>query len=167
MGEHGGTHLDAPLHFNVHGWTLDQIPPMNLIDVPAVLIDVEENVNELERSHEFVLDVKHIVTYEAAHGIIPSGSVVLIHFGWGKFWPNKIKYLGWENSTAKEETLNFPGNFVTSAYTLLLIIIFGFGTGLSADAAELLAKERQIIGVGLDTASVDPGINKVSSSEKK
>lgn len=112
MAEHGGTHLDAPFHFNVnHGWTVDQIPSTSLIDVPAVLIDVENDVNALQNSHEFVFDVNHIAAYEKSHGTIPVGSVVLVHTGWSKYWPNKFEYLGWDNSTENGETLNFPGDF--------------------------------------------------------
>lgn len=111
MGEHGGTHLDAPIHFNVNGWTVDQIPATRLIDVPAVLIDVETDVNGLEKTHEFVFDVNHVVAFEKAHGTIPFGSVVLIHTGWSKYWPDKGDYLGWDNST---ETLNFPGEISRS-----------------------------------------------------
>lgn len=109
MGEHGGTHLDAPIHFNVNGWTVDRIPLANLIDVPAVLIDVENDVNGLVKPNEFVFAVNHIETYEKSHGTIPSGAVILVHTGWSQFWPNKIKYLGWDNSTENGETLNFPG----------------------------------------------------------
>lgn len=109
MAEHGGTHLDAPFHFDtVNGWTVDKIPSENLIDVQAVLIDVEKNVNELEKPHEFQLEVSHIVNHEKSHGTIPLRSVVLINFGWSKYWPDKIKYLG---STENEESVNFPGNF--------------------------------------------------------
>lgn len=111
MGEHGGTHLDAPIHFNVNGYSVDQIPPSVLIDVSAVLIDVENDVNALEKPHEFVFDVKHIEAYEKTHGTIPFGSVILIHTGWSKYWPNKVEYLGWDNSTGNGGTLNFPGDF--------------------------------------------------------
>ncbi|XP_037041195.1 isatin hydrolase-like isoform X2 [Bradysia coprophila] len=135
MGEHGGTHLDAPIHFNRNGWTLDQIPLANLIDVPAVLIDVENDVNALVRPHEFVFGLSHIEAHEKSHGTIRSGSVVLVHTGWSKFWPDKIKYLGWDNAT---ESLNFP--------------------------VEMLIKARQINGIGLDTASVDPGANQAFST---
>lgn len=141
MGEHGGTHLgkvkltlteqeqfikssfrlDSPFHFNVNGWTVDQIPPNKLIDVPAVLIDVEKSVNELERPYEFMLNVDHIVAYEKSHGIIPLGSVVLIHTGWSKYWPNKVKYLGWDNSTS-EGILNFPGEIFYHFHCLLYLL---------------------------------------------
>lgn len=125
MGEHGGTHLDAPIHFNVNGWSVDQIPLTSLIDVPAIIIDVEDDVNRLEKSHEFVFNVSHFETYENTHGNIPSGSVVLIHTGWSKFWPNKEKYLGRDNSTGNGETLNFPGdtNFRLRLHVTFFIII--------------------------------------------
>lgn len=109
MGEHGGTHLDAPIHFNVNGWTVDQIPLEHLVDVPAVVIDVESDVNALEKPHEFVFDVNHIEAYEKSHGQVSNGTVILIHTGWSKFWPNKMKYLGWDNSTENGPTLNYPG----------------------------------------------------------
>ncbi|KAJ6635474.1 Isatin hydrolase [Pseudolycoriella hygida] len=137
MGEHGGTHLDAPVHFNANGWTVDQIPLANLVDVPAVVIDVENYVNELEEPQGFAFEVAHVEAYEKSHGIIPLGSVVLVHTGWSKFWPNKVEYLGWDNIT---ETLNFPG--------------------LSENATKMLVEERQIIGIGLDTSSVDLGSTK-------
>lgn len=166
MGEHGGTHVDAPFHFNANGWTVDQIPPTNLIDVPAVIIDVSKSVNELERPHEFVLEVNHIETHEKSHETIPIGSVILINFGWSKFWPNKIKYLGWDNSTENGYTLNFPGDFFIVFSTFMNKLTLDnsslFDTGISEDAATFLAKERKIIGIGLDTASVDPGFSKVS-----
>lgn len=110
MGAHGGTHLDAPFHFNADGWTVDQIPASYLIDVPATLIDVSKAVNDLERPHEFILDVEHIIQHETeSNRIIPFGGVLLIYTGWSKFWPNKEKYLGWDNYSNVEGILNFPG----------------------------------------------------------
>lgn len=110
MAEHGGTHLDAPFHFNSDGWTVDQIPASNLVDVPAALIDVSKAVNGLKRPGEFVLDVKHIIEHETkSNSIIPFGGVLLIYTGWSKFWPNKVEYLGWDNSTNVKGILNFPG----------------------------------------------------------
>lgn len=110
MGEHGGTHLDAPYHFNPHGWTVDKIPASSLIDVPAFLIDVSKAVNDLARPSNFRLEVNDIIQHEIeSNRIIPFGGVLLIYTGWSKHWPNKVKYLGWENSTTAEGILNFPG----------------------------------------------------------
>lgn len=110
MNEHGGTHLDAPFHFNPTGWTVDKIPASSLIDVPAFLIDVSKAVNESIRPSEFRLEVKHIIENEIeSNRIIPFGGVLLVYTGWSKFWPNKVNYLGWDNSTTAGGTFNFPG----------------------------------------------------------
>lgn len=108
--EHGGTHLDSPFHFNPAGWTVDKIPASSLIDVPAFLIDVSKAVNELATPSDFRLEVSHIIQHEIeSNRIIPFGGVLLIHTGWSKFWPNKEKYLGWNNATNPEGDLSFPG----------------------------------------------------------
>ena len=110
MAEHGGTHLDAPFHFNAAGWTVDQIPQDRLIDVPATLIDVSKEVNDLAKPSEFLLEVKHIIEHETAFKPVPNGGVVLVYTGWSKFWPDKVKYLGWDNSTDVNGVLNSPGS---------------------------------------------------------
>lgn len=159
MGEHGGTHLDSPFHFNADGWTVDKIPADNLIDVPAALIDVSKAVNDLERPHDFVLDVKHIIKHESeSNRIIPFGGVLLIYTGWSKFWPNKVKYLGWDNSTNTDGVLNFPGMYQKKSTITFFYKCF---LGISENVARWLVNERQIIGIGLDTASIDPGNSKV------
>ncbi|KAJ6648477.1 hypothetical protein Bhyg_03707, partial [Pseudolycoriella hygida] len=139
--EHGGTHIDAPFHFNPAGWTLDKIPDSNLINVPAFLVDVSKAVNDSERPSEFQVEIKHIIQQEIeSNRILPFGGVLLIYTGWSKYWPNKEKYLGWDNSTSTEPVLNFPG--------------------ISESLAKWLIYERHIVGVGIDTASIDPGNTK-------
>lgn len=144
MGEHGGTHLDSPVHFNKDGWTLDEIPANHLIDVPATIINVEQAVfGSAESPDKFLLEVHHLIEHESVHGEIPFRGVVLVHTGWAKYWPNKVKYLGWDNSTSGNgsQVLNFPG--------------------VSEEAAKWLANERGIVGLGIDTPSVDVGNNNV------
>lgn len=148
MAEHGGTHLDAPIHFNRNGWTLDQIPPSHLIDVPATVVDVSKHVfaETNESPEQFLLEVEHLIEHESLHGQIPFGGVVLLHTGWGRFWPNKIKYLGYDNTTTGiAPVLRFPG--------------------CSEAAARWLSNERSIVGFGIDTPSVDPGESKVKKEE--
>ncbi|KAJ6648217.1 Kynurenine formamidase [Pseudolycoriella hygida] len=141
MAEHGGTHLDAPFHFNDKGWTVDQIPQDSLIDVPTTLIDVSSAVKQSRRPSDFTLDVHHVIQHEIeSNQVIPFGGVLLIYTGWSKYWPDKIKYLGWDNSTDVKGTLNFPG--------------------ISANLANWLVNKRHITGIGLDTASIDPGNSK-------
>ncbi|CAL8137524.1 unnamed protein product [Orchesella dallaii] len=139
MAEHGGTHVDAPFHFSEKGWTLDEIPESHMIDVPATIIDVQNDVFSSPTPDTFTLQVHHILKHETQHGKIPSRSVVLVHTGWSRFWPNKQRYLGFANSTNSTPTLNFPG--------------------CSIEAAKWLANERNIVGFGIDTPSVDIGNN--------
>lgn len=118
MGEHGGTHLDAPYHFNKNGWTVDQIPSHHLINVPAVVINVERELEKLGNgSGSFLLTVEHLINFEKALSPIPSGGVVLIYTGWSKYWPNRNIYLGIKNGTTDDSlTLNFPGMLSLSIY---------------------------------------------------
>ncbi|ODM87755.1 Kynurenine formamidase [Orchesella cincta] len=136
MGEHGGTHVDAPFHFNKLGWKLSEIPLERMADVPAAVIDVERYVFALSHPDEFALEVRHIMEHEAINGPIPRGAVILVRTGWSRFWPDKEKYMGTRLENGNM-TLNFPG--------------------LSGDAAKWLLSERNIVGVGIDTASIDVG----------
>jgi kynurenine formamidase len=111
MAEHGGTHIDAPFHFYEDGWTVDRIPPHNLIDVAATVIDVSGAVNSAIVPGHFELEVSHVIDHEKRTGkVVPFGGIVLVHTGWSRYWPDKIKYLGWSNET-DVPTLNFPGMY--------------------------------------------------------
>ena len=46
MSEHIGTHMDAPYHFNPQGWTTEQIPLENLVEVPGVVVDISEKCSK-------------------------------------------------------------------------------------------------------------------------
>jgi len=132
--EHGGTHIDAPIHFAEGHRTLDQIPVTQLI-APAVKIDVSERVNA---NRNYQISAEDFTDWESAHGRIPDGSIVLLQTGFGQYWPDAVKYLG----TAKRgpegvAELNFPG--------------------LHADAAAWLTRNRDVNAVGIDTASIDYG----------
>jgi kynurenine formamidase len=130
--EHGGTHIDSPIHFAEGGATVDRIPPEKLIG-PAVVIDVSE---ACARDRDYRLRVADIAAWERAHGPIPAGAIVLMRTGWGRFWPDKVRYLG--SATPDDAaSLHFPG--------------------ISQEAARWLAAEREIDGVGTDTASLDAG----------
>lgn len=113
MGEHGGTHVDAPYHFYKDGWHIDEIPMSHFIDVQAVVIDVEDEVNTLANPAEFQLLPSHIVNYEKQGRYIPERGVVLVHTGWSKYWSDKTKYLGVSNTTTEDGgekiSLQFPG----------------------------------------------------------
>ncbi len=127
--EHGGTHIDSPIHFGKGRATVDQIPVERLI-APAFVIDVSA---ACAGNRDYAVRAADLAAWEKAHGRIPARAVVLIRTGWGKFWPDRERYLG----TGTD--LHFPG--------------------LSPEAAAALV-ERKIAGVGIDTASIDPGPSK-------
>ena len=133
--EHGGTHMDAPVHFAKDKWTVDQIPLSHLIG-PGVLIDISAKTKD---QPDTLISKQDILDWETRHGLLPKGSIVLVRTGWETFWPNKEKYLG---SAQPGETtdLHFPG--------------------FSEAAAQFLAVKRKVAAVGLDTASLDYGPSK-------
>ena len=130
--EHGGTHIDAPYHFSEKGWTTDRIPLRALI-APAVVIDVRA---ACAADPDHAVTAEEIRAFEAKHGPIPKGAVVVAWTGWGERWPDKKRYLG-DDAPGDASHLHFPG--------------------FSAEAARYLTGVRGIAGVGIDTASVDPG----------
>ena len=129
--EHGGTHLDAPFHFAEQGWRTDQIPLTRLIG-PAVVIDVSA---EAAKDPDYTLKAADVVAWEAAHGKVPAGAIVLLRTGWSSRWPDKHAYLG-NNTPGDASNLHFPS----------------FG----AEAAQMLV-ERGATVLGVDTASIDNG----------
>ncbi|MBI3694599.1 MAG: cyclase family protein, partial [Acidobacteria bacterium] len=132
--EHGGTHLDSPIHFAEGQLTTDQIPLSKLI-APALVIDIAA---ACAKNRDYQLTPADIAAWEKAHGGIPAGTIVLVRTGWGKRWPNKKQYLG-DDKPGDASNLHFPG--------------------ISRPAAELLVK-RKVSGVGIDTASMDYGPSK-------
>jgi kynurenine formamidase len=132
MSEHGGTHIDAPIHFGKNKQTLDEIPIYRLVG-PAVVVDVRDAV---AKDRDYRLRVEDLKNWEARYGPIPMGAIILLRSGWGRYWPDKSRYLG-SDTPGDAATLHFPG--------------------FSQEAAEFLVQERKIDGVGIDTASIDHG----------
>ena len=129
--EHLGTHLDAPVHFSESGWTNDAIPAERFV-APAVVIDISERAAE---DPDATLAPEDIAGWGARHGPIPAGAIVLVRSGWSSRWPDWNAYYG-SDTPFDTATLHFPG--------------------VSPEAAELLV-QRGVGGVGIDTASIDPG----------
>jgi len=137
MAEHGGTHIDAPIHFHVDRWTVDEIPLDRLVG-PAILVDVSDRC---EKDRDYRVQISDFEAWEKQHGRIPIASIVLIRTGFGRFWPDRTAYLGTdERGATAVAKLHFPG--------------------LHPDAARWLIDERQIHAVGLDTVSIDHGPSK-------
>jgi kynurenine formamidase len=132
--EHGGTHIDAPIHFAEGKKTVDQLTPTDLIG-PAVKIDVSDKAAS---NRDYLISVADIESWEKTNGRIPDGSMVLLQTGFAKYWPDKKQYLGTDqHGEEAAKDLHFPG--------------------LDADAAKWLIDNRKIKAVGLDTASIDYG----------
>ena len=132
--EHGGTHLDAPSHFAARGQAADAIPPERLVG-RGVVIDVAERCG---RDADCLVEIADLEAFEARHGRVPAGAIVLLRTGFGERWPDRAAYLGTdERGAGAVAKLRFPG--------------------LHPEAARWLAEERRIDAVGIDTASIDPG----------
>jgi kynurenine formamidase len=131
MLEHYGTHLDAPAHFPGGKQYLDQIPMAHFFG-PAVVIDVHD---EVSKDSDYRLRVTRVEKWEALHGRIPAGAIVLLRTGWSSRWPDQARYRNMDASGV----MHFPG--------------------YSVEAAKLLI-ERGAVGLGIDTLSIDYGPSK-------
>jgi kynurenine formamidase len=130
--EHGGTHLDAPIHFAEGRRTADEIPLSDLIG-PAVVVDVSDGAHP-----DYLVSVADLEGWEAEHGSIPGGAIVLLRTGWGERWDDRAAYLGTELTGPEAVAeLHFPG--------------------LAPEAARWLVENRDIVALGLDTPSLDYG----------
>jgi len=129
--EHGGTHLDAPIHFAEGKKTVGQIHITDLIGNLSV-IDVKQKSST---NPDYLIGEPDFIEYEKRNGKINDGSIILLNSGWSKYWPNATLYYG----TASNDTtiLHFPG--------------------LSPAGARWLIDNRKVKAVGIDTASIDYG----------
>jgi kynurenine formamidase len=132
--EHGGTHIDSPIHFAEGKLPVDEFPLEKLIG-DAIKVDVSAKAAS---DRDYLISVGDLEEWEKANGEIPQNSIVLLQTGFGKFYPDKEKYLGTANrGEAAVKELHFPG--------------------LGSEAAKWLVEKRKIKAVGLDTASIDRG----------
>ena len=130
--EHGGTHLDAPIHFAEAGLTSDRIPLEKLL-APAVVIDV---TRKAAADPDYRLTPQDVEEFEREHGRIAQGTIVLLRTGWSSRWPDRKAYLG-DDTPGDASNLHFPSYGV--------------------DAARLLVQERGVAALGVDVASIDYG----------
>ncbi len=129
MPEHGGTHIDAPIHFSRGKQTLDQIPIEHMIGA-GIRIDVTE---QCARDRDYRMTIADVEYWESEHGRILHGAIVLLSTGFARFWPSRKDYLGTEvRGEEGVRALHFPG--------------------LHPEAATWLARERRVKAVGIDTA---------------
>jgi kynurenine formamidase len=131
--EHGGTHLDAPVHFVEGRHTVEAIPLERLMG-PAIVIDASAGADS---TPDYRVTPDDAAAWERTHGAIPAGAIVLIRTGWGRRYPDPLRYLGTAaRGAGAVPQLHFPG--VDSATARLLV-------------------ERGVDAVGIDTPSIDYG----------
>lgn len=133
--EHGGTHIDAPIHFAENRLTVDAIPLKNLVG-RGIKINVSEKTINNPDYQVSIEDFKYWEQEE--HMQIPDSCIILIETGYSKFYPDKQRYLGTDQRGPEAvKLLHFPG--------------------ISPEAAQWLVIERNIHAIGLDTPSLDFG----------
>jgi kynurenine formamidase len=132
--EHGGTHLDSPIHFARGGDTTDEIPLRRLVG-RAVVVDVSSRALD---NRDYLISRADLRRWERRHGRIGRRTIVLLRTGYDRYWPDAERYLGTaERGQQAVPKLHFPG--------------------LSEDAARWLVRRRAVKAVGIDTASIDYG----------
>lgn len=134
--EHGGTHLDAPIHFAQHGLTADKIT-IDRLTGDAVIIDVSARAMV---NRDYLISTGDIETWEKKNGAIKENTIVLFRTGYGQFYPDAAKYFGTaEKGAGAIPKLHFPG--------------------IDPGTAEWLVQHK-IKAVGIDTPSIDYGQSK-------
>jgi kynurenine formamidase len=131
FGEHTGTHFDAPVHWisgkDLRDNACDTIPARQFVG-PACVIDVRA---EVERDPDFLLTVAALERWEAANGRVPAGAWVLLHSGWSR-------------RTDPAAFLNVAADGPHSP-------------GFDAETSRVLAHDRNVLGVGVETIGTDAG----------
>jgi len=132
--EHGGTHLDAPVHFAKGKWSVDEIPLEQLMG-DAVVIDVTAKTKS---NPDYQVSPADMEEWEKKNNKIPDDAILLFRTGWSSFYPDPEKYLGTsEKGQEAVSKLHFPS--------------------IHPELAEWLIKSRKIKAVGIDCPSVDYG----------
>lgn len=141
--EHGGTHMDAPVHFAEGKHSVEQIP-VDQLTGNGIVIDISEKAL---KNRDYLVSTEDFTAWEAAHGEIPEGALVFLRTGYGQFWPDREQYLGTaEFGPEAIPLLHFPG--------------------LAPEAATWIVENRKIGAIGLDTPSIDYGQSKDFQSHR-
>ena len=90
LAEHGGTHIDSPIHFAEGARTTDKVPLSSLIG-PGYVIDVSEKA---AANVDYQVSAADIEAFEAEHGTIPEGAIVLLNTGRAHLYPDREAYMG-------------------------------------------------------------------------
>ena len=130
--EHAGTHIDAPIHYAENGAAIEAIPAEQLV-VPLAVVDISA---QAARNADYALSRSDLAEWEARHGRLPDGCCVAMQSGWARYANNAAKYTGKDAAGV----FHFPG--------------------IQVEAAEWLLNERRVVGLAVDTLSLDPGTSK-------
>ncbi|MGR8998216.1 MAG: cyclase family protein [Gammaproteobacteria bacterium] len=135
--EHGGTHLDAPIHFAENKLTVDQLPLSSLTG-NAVVIDVSQKALA---NPDYQVSIEDIENWEKDNGKIPGDTMILFRTGYGQFYPDREKYFGTPKTGMEAiPELHFPG--------------------IAPETTQWLVEKRMVKALGLDTPSMDYGQSK-------
>ena len=129
MGEHSGTHINAPNSFYAAGASIDSYTPQSLVS-PAIAIDIRD---QSLANPDYSLTIDDILNWERQHKLIEPGNLVLLYTGWQAKWDNERAFFNQDD----RGICHFPG----------------FGKAVT----QFLLEERSIAGIGTDTHGVDPG----------
>jgi kynurenine formamidase len=129
LGEHSGTHMDAPGHFIPGGRLSPEITLQELI-IPIVVVNIRKRARQDPNA---MVELDDIERFERKHGKIPKGALVAADSGWAEKVDDPDAFKG----GPAFPNYNFPG------------------WGL--EAAMFLAEKRDVTGIGIDTMSLDPG----------
>lgn len=130
--EHGGTHLDAPIHFSENGMTADGIGADALV-VPLAVVNVAAKAVQ---NADYELSRQDVAAWERRHGKLPENCCVAMHAGWAQHVGDPAKYTGKDAASV----FHFPG--------------------FAPETVEWLLANRKVAGLAVDTLSLDHGPSK-------
>ena len=132
--EHGGTHLDAPIHFAQGKKTVDQLS-LDQLAGNAVVIDVSSKAMS---NRDYLITVEDLLAWEKTNGPIEANTIVLFRTGYGKYYPDRKQYFGTDlKGDEAIPQMHFPG--------------------VGEELALFLTSSRKVKAVGIDTPSIDYG----------
>lgn len=138
IGEHSGTHINAPNSFYAAGASIDSYPPQSLV-APAIAIDIRD---KSLGNPDYILTIDDVLNWEQKHQFIEPGAIIILYTGWQEKWGDKRAFFNLDASGI----CHFPG--------------------FDQAAAQFLVEERSIAGVGTDTHGVDPGQDRSFATNK-
>jgi kynurenine formamidase len=141
--EHGGTHMDAPIHFSEGRNAAEEVSLSSLMG-PLALVNVSDSASA---NRNYQVTVNDILRWEAENGTTVDRHILFVNTGSAKFWPDPVAYMGTDKKGfIGVLSLSFPG--------------------LHPEAAKWLTEEREILAFGLDTPSIDYGQSKLFETHR-